>query len=152
MHTRQTKNWRYSAEFAAEVVAAYTVNPAAALLVAPKVRLFQGAAFHPTPLTPLGDFTAAIATFTDYVEKTPALVSPVSIAGAGRASGAVLDWLMTTDPAVTGNTVRGYYVVDGTMLVGFEEWTGVDEVGMADVGDRLILELLLPFLYDQPAE
>lgn len=152
MHTRQTKNWTYSAEFAARVVAAYLVDPGAALLAAPKVRLFQGEAFNPTANTPLADFTAAVATFTDYVEKTPTLASPVSIATSGKAAGAVVDWLMVTDPTVTQNSVRGYYVADGAVLVGFETWPADEAVGMTAPGDRLILELLLPFLYFQPAE
>lgn len=152
MHARQTKNFVYSSPFALKVLAAYLVAPIAALVAAPKVRLFQGVDFHPSAFNPLSAFTTNVATFTDYAEKTPILAVPVEMAGAGWAAGGSAEWLMTTDPTVTQNTVRGYYVVDGATLVGFEEWGVDDEVPMSTFGSRLLLELMLPFLFRQPVE
>lgn len=150
VHTRQTQSPIYSRAFVEHVLAAYLADPAAALLVTPVVGLWKSAGFAPTVESVKADFTAAEADFDDYVKVALGGVGPVSIGGLGRAVQGVPSWLMITDPMVSGNTIRGYWVEDANRVVMYEQFPDDQFVSMDSLGASLIIEVLLPMLYNQP--
>lgn len=150
MHARQTKSPFYTRRFIEQVLAAEIVAPVNELVDTPLVKLIKDAAFAPTPETLLAAFTAAEADFTDYVSKALTLTGPRAVGAVGRANGGVVNWLMVTDPVVTGNRIYGYYVQDAVGVVMYEIFGEDDEIDMNEVGSSLILEVLLPLPYNVP--
>lgn len=153
MHTRQTGTFTYSQEWLEKVLAAEIAVPAAELVDTPMVHLIKDGAFAPTPQSLAAAFAAKEANFTDYAAKALVLTGPRSIGGIGRANGGVVQWLMVTDPMVTGNRVYGYWVQDADGMVGYEMFAdAADQIDMTEVGASLILEVLLPLPYAVPLE
>lgn len=150
MHTRQTKSPTYSRAFVEHVLSAYQSNPAAALMVNPAVGLWIDPGFNPTTESVKADFDAAKATFDGYDFSGSFTAGTVSIGGGGKAVQAIANWNLIADPVTTPNFVLGYWVEDDNRVVAFEAFSGDEAVAMENTGDSLILEVLLPMLYNQP--
>lgn len=147
MHARQTKRVVFAQEFLDWVLLALTTDPAAALLDTAVVKLWADLDFTPTPLTTKAEFAAKIATFTDFAAKPYVPTGPRTIAGLGRAYGKAVEWLMVTDPTVTGQRIAGYWIEDADRVVLSEKFAPADRVDMVNPGDSLILEALIPLPY-----
>lgn len=93
------------------ILNALDTNPAAALLVTPKLRLYTAG---PTPITRdsvVADFTEA--GFDGYAEVAVVLSNPVTLpSGDGRGSLASGNFIM--DGSADPQTVLGYYIVSDT--------------------------------------
>lgn len=145
MPIRSTNEVVYSEEFARVVVAAIKTNPAAALAVAPMVRLIQEESFSPTPATTLAEVVAVEADFTDYAEKALTMTEPANVGPDVEGAIGTVNFNMTTDPVVTQNTIYGYFIEATDVLVLTEMFATGQQVSMANVGDFLTLNVAIPF-------
>lgn len=148
MHIRESKNPVYSYAFQRTVAAALGSRPAAALMDTATLHLFQGDSFVPTPQTALADFTDAECDFTDYVATAYVPAVPANIGPDIPGATGTGEYAVTTDPIVTANTVTGWWIESGTVVVAFERFDDADRVNMATTGDRLILAVDLPCACD----
>lgn len=149
MYVRSTKNFTWSTQFARRIMAALGTNPAAAIMDTPLVKLWKDEEFDPTPASDVASFDAAEADFTDYVSKAFAPGVPANEGdGIVGAQGAVT-FSMPTDPTVTGNVVRGYYLEDDNGIIGYEAFAEADQPNMASPGQSLVLAVFLPLTLAQ---
>jgi len=134
----------YSEEFMRKVVAAFKTDPAAALAPNLMCRLIKQLAFNPTPASVEADFVAVEADFTDYVEKAVTLIEPANVGADVEGAIATVNYNMVTDPVVVENTVYGYFLESDGVIVCSEMFAEGQSVNMANVGDYLTMNLILP--------
>jgi len=133
-------------DFMAEIVDALSVNPGAALLVTPHVKLFTAAANNPSPFSVLADFTEA--TFAGYATKvlTLPLVGPANMAPLILGGHREVDWLAGAVVA-PGELILGYYVTDalgaGTRVYMSELFQA--PIPILNPGDEISLDVIFGF-------
>lgn len=141
---RQTGTLTYSRAFINTVLAAYKTVPGGALITTLTVRLLKGTLPAITPDTLLADLVALEADFSGYAAGTPTMSAPVRLSNGSQAViGSTTFIVVTATPLVT-NTVTGYFLTDGTNLVGAEAFSVPNAAPMANVGDFLAMDVALP--------
>jgi len=133
----------YSEVFAKLVSASWKLAAPGAVITGGTVNLLKGTPDPLSPKTDLADFTALEADFTDYVAPAAALLVNVNLGQNVEGATQTAVFTMTTDPAVTANTITGYYVVDAVGNLAVYEIFEVP-VQMAEYGDQLVLVIQLP--------
>ena len=131
----------YSNVFLLKVLGAFLVNPAAALLAAPKLKLFSAVVGVPNPSSIIADFTEVV--FTGYAEFVVAAWGGVINLPAGNGKGNLVskDWACTAAPA-PATQAAGYYIIDGVDLVMAELFDA--PVPIAAIGDFVSLDVTCP--------
>lgn len=149
----ETKSVVWGRVFANAVLTAFGTDPAAALLVTPKVRLSKDPAFAPTPDSTRAGLAANEADFTGYTAGgyTPTFSAPVRIGNNLQALLAtVLPIRGVTLPGVN-NTVFGWWIDNGTDVVVAESFAGGFQADFSNPGDFLDLSVVLPYMLGQSA-
>lgn len=146
MQVRVSQAPVYTQDYLRRVADAYKTNPAAALLPTPAIGLIKDSGFNPNPATTLAEATAAECDFTDYARKTPTLSDGVNLGVSIEGVTGTGTYTITTDPVVTDNTVLGYFVTDGTIVVAAELFGDGQSVEMAEPGDQLLVVMQLPLM------
>lgn len=142
----------WSKAFVDKVLSAIKTNPAAALVVAGKVRLSKDPAYNPAPGDAIADLTPQEADFTGYPAGGVALAlsGPVNLGGAGDAM--IADALFTGGgPFLVDNGIRGYWIDDGAIVVCGERFADGLVIGIAAAGDFIELDLRLPLGFFESA-
>lgn len=142
MATRATQNFVYSRAFMDKMLTTFTTVPGAKLIVTPTVHLVMGNLGTITPDTTLATLAALEANFTGYAAAVGALTVPVRMSSNGDA--ALMEVNFTQTGSAQGATVTGYYVTDGTILVGAEAFPANQSVPFAFTNDFLGLTVILP--------
>lgn len=103
----------FTFDFMSDIVTALSVNPAAALLVTPIVKLFTAVSANPNPLSVPGDFTeAAFVGYADQALTLP-LLGPANLIPNTIGGHREVDYLAGAVVA-PGENILGYYVVDNS--------------------------------------
>lgn len=139
----RTKNPVYSNEWTSLILNALLVNPAAALLITPKLRLFTAVAGTLSPTTLTADFTDA--TFDGYTEfAIAALDFPVNLP-AGNGQGALVSKNWTAaDPPAPAENIAGYYIVANSLFIMGEVFEAPVPISVG--GDFLSLDVILAII------
>lgn len=133
-------------DFMSEIIDALSVNPAAALLITPHVKLFTAVVNNPSPQSVLADFTEA--TFVGYATKvlTLPLVGPSNMAPNILGAHREVDWLAGAVVA-PGELILGYYVTDalgaGTRVYMSELFQA--PIPIINPGDEISLDVIFGF-------
>lgn len=139
---KSTQNFVYSRAFMDAILKTFTTIPAQKLITTPTVHLLMGALPQMSPDVTLAALAALEANFTGYAAATGALIDPVRMSINGDAALLNVEF-QQTGPA-QGATVTGYYVTDGTVLVGWEAFPANGAVPFAYTNDYLALNVILP--------
>lgn len=133
--------------FLNSIVTALTVNPAAALIVTPKVRLSKDPAFAPDSSSTRAGLAANEADYDGYAAGgvAPVLSGAVNLAELVQGSIASVLFLGAGGAPFTGNTIFGWWMDDGADVIVAEAFPAGQEVPIASAGDFLDLEVVLPF-------
>lgn len=139
--------------FLASVVAALSARPAAALVVASKIRLSKDPGFNPLSSSLIADFTAQECDFHGYTAGgyAPTYSGTVNL-GAGII-GTTANVLPTCDSAAapSPNTCYGWWSDDTVNVIMGEKFANGAFFVFAAPGDYLDLQVSLPFGLSQLA-
>lgn len=147
----QSKSLIYARTFMDSWLAAFKTVPAAALIIAPTVRLLQGLLPAITPDTTLADLESSEANFSGYGADTFTLTVPVQSSTNVEAAIGSATFLATAASPFVGNSISGYFITDGTNLVAAEAFPGGTNIQIAAAGQFLALDLVLPGNLSQAA-
>lgn len=143
----------YGRAFLATVLGALKVDPAAALIVAPKVRLTKDAVFNPLPSSLVADLELNEADFTGYTTGgyAPTLSGVVNLGSniVGLTAGVLPTCSGAGAPSP--NTVYGWWMDDGTNVIVAERFANGLFFTFQNPGDFLDLAIALPLALLQAA-
>lgn len=140
----QTQNFVYNRTFMDNLLKAFSTIPAAKLIATPTLCLLTGSPPNITPDTLLSDLAAAKANFSGYVDGTPPLTVPVRLSSGAEAAIGSSTFVATTASPFVSNVIVGYYLTDGTNLVGGELFPSGTVLPIAFAGDFVEIDLVLP--------
>jgi hypothetical protein len=140
------RSFTYSQAFAQAIVAAYLARPAAALIAAPDVHLFKANTISPTPQSVAADFAAGEADYTGYALTSPTLTGPANLSTQIEGAVTSTTFLISAGPVTVTNVIGGYWIQQGSVVVGYEVFVSGQTQTMAAIGDYIALNLALPVM------
>jgi hypothetical protein len=135
----QTATFQWSRALVNALLTTLSTDPAAALLVTPKIFLFTEGT-QPGPESEVTDFTEA--DFSGYALQSVTLSGAVNIGDAEQARLATVTFVATTASPFVPNTILGYLLTDG-VLAYYGGELFAEPVPIAQAGDFLKLDLVL---------
>lgn len=129
------------------LVAAQGTRAAAALIVAPKVRLYGASPYNPQVGDAIADLTPSEMAFSGYPTGgvAPTFTGPVRLSPSCQGLVGSVVFEATGSPVTTPGTAYGFWVDDGTNVLWQEPFAGAFTAPFAIAGDFLVLNLVLPF-------
>jgi hypothetical protein len=136
----------YGTVFAQSVLAAFSTAPANPLIHTGKLRLSQDPAFNPQPNSTVAGLAANEATYTGYTAGGVAVALSGGLLPSPNLAGALQTELFTAAGGGTfvPNNVTGWWIDDGTNVIAGERFAGGAVCNFAEVGDYLVLTVILP--------
>lgn len=141
---RETLTFVYNRPFLDAMLKAFTTIPTAKLIATPTLRLCTGAMPLITADTTLAALVALETNFSGYAPATPTLTDPTRLSQGAEGAIATATWVATSASPFVPGDITGYFLTDGTVLVGAEAFPAGQDVQIAFVGDWLTLQLVLP--------
>lgn len=141
---RQTATLVYARPFMDTILAGYKTVPGGPLITTLTVRLLMGTLPAITPDTLLADLVALEANFSGYVLKTPTMSAPVRLSTGDEGVIVNATFIATAASPFVTSTISGYFLTDGTLLVGAEAFVSGQQALIGFPGDFLSLDVALP--------
>jgi hypothetical protein len=146
LNTWQSQQPTWGSAFLDTFLAALSTRPAAALLVAPKLRLSVDPAFAPSPGMTIAALAAHETDFSGYTAGGYALTLAGPVTLTTNAVGEVASAVAVAAAAAPfiGGQITGYWVDDGTNVVLAEAFGPAGPVPIAAPGDFCQVDVRFP--------
>lgn len=144
MNVYESRTPTYFKAFLNRLMAAYSTNPAAALIASPVLHLIQSPGGSFTPDSVVGDFTPVEADYDDYVAAALSGMTIANLDGSMRALSGIASFPVTSATPAVANTIHGYWITSTAGIVCFELFPAGERTALATLGDLLIINFKLP--------